>query len=439
MSSSTSTSSSAKHLAELWTAVEKAGGIDRYVHKQLNVKGYLVQRRDTASMSKHALQQYKKSLKKESLEKRRLKKQAWAAYKQMHIVHLGEGIYWSDTEDEDKWDMDNANKRLLENQLPAITKAKQLAEALDITIAELRWLCYHREASSSSHYTRFEITKRSGAMREIWAPRPMLKKAQTWILQEILERLLVHGAAHGFVAGRSIASNASQHVNSRIVVKMDIKDFFPTISWKRVRGVFRQAGYQGHIATLLALLCTEAPRTVVEHQGKKMYVALGERCLPQGAPTSPALSNVLCLTLDRRMTGVAKKLGWRYSRYADDLAFSQPISNSKKAEEPQLTSLLGSVQRIVNDEGFALNRQKTHIVRHGAQQEVTGLVVNGKGLPRVSRQLKRQMRAAIHNIQQGKPLPEGESIARLKGYAAYIMMTDREFGQKMMGVLDMVV
>lgn len=430
--------SSSTSLADLWQSVEKAGGIDRYVHQQLKVKGYLVQRSDTASMSKHALQQYKKSLKEESLQKRRLKKQAWAAYKQMHIVHLGEGIYWNDAEDEDKWDVENANKRLLENQLPAITKAKQLAEALGITVAELRWLCYHREASSSSHYTRFEIAKRSGAMREIWAPRPMLKQAQTWILREILERLLVHGAAHGFLAGRSIATNASQHVNSRMVVKMDIADFFPTISWKRVRGVFRKAGYQGNIATLLALLCTEAPRKVVEHQGKKMYVALGERCLPQGAPTSPALSNVLCLNLDRRLTGVAKQLGWRYSRYADDLAFSQPVSKSKKTQESQLTPLLGSVQRIVNDEGFTLNRQKTHIVRDGAKQEITGLIVNGKGAARVPRQLKRQMRAAMHNLQQGKPLPEGESIESLKGNAAFIMMTDREFGRKMMGVLESV-
>jgi len=384
-------------------------------------------------MSKQALGLYKKALKQESLEKRQLKKQAWAAYKQTHIVHLGEGIYWSDAEDEDKWDVENANKRLLENQLPAITKAKQLAEALDISVAELRWLCYHREASSSSHYTRFEIPKRDGSTREIWAPRPLLKKVQTWILREILERLLVHGAAHGFLAGRSIVTNASQHVNSKILVKMDIEDFFPGISWKRVRGVFRKAGYQGHIATLLALLCTEAPRKMVEHQGKVIYVALGERCLPQGAPTSPALSNALCLSLDRRLTGVAKKLGWRYSRYADDLTFSQ-AANKKQASE--LTPLFGSIKRILGEEGFSVNQKKTHVVRQGAQQKITGLIVNGKGEPRVPRKLKRQLRAAVHNLQCGKPLPEGESLARLKGYAAYFMMTDRVLGGKMMGVLE---
>ncbi|HHL19198.1 MAG TPA: RNA-directed DNA polymerase [Thiothrix sp.] len=419
-------------LESLWIVIEQAGGIDRYVDKELKAKGYLVERSDTASMSKRALGIYKKALKQESVEKRTLKKQAWAAYKQTHLVHLGEGIFWSDAEDEDKWDVENAHKRLLENQLPAITKSKQLAEALDISIAELRWLCYHREASTSSHYTRFEIPKRDGSSREIWAPRPLLKKVQTWILREILERLLVHGAAHGFLAGRSIATNASQHINSKILVKMDIEDFFPSISWKRVRGVFRKAGYQGHIATLLALLCTEAPRKIVEHRGKTTYVALGERCLPQGAPTSPALSNALCLSLDRRLTGVATKLGWRYSRYADDLAFSQ-VATKKQA--PELTPLFGSIKRILGEEGFVVNQKKTHVVRQGARQEVTGLIVNGKGEPRVPRKLKRQLRAAVHNFKCGKPLRDGVSLMELKGYAAYIMMTDRRLGEEMKSVL----
>lgn len=261
---------------------------------------------------------------------------------------------------------------------------------------------------------------------------PKLKKVQRWILSEILERLLVHGAAHGFLAGRSIATNAAQHTDSRLVVKMDIEDFFPSISWKRVKGVFRKAGYNEQIATLLALLCTESPREIVEHNGRTHYVALGERCLPQGAPTSPALTNVLCLTLDRRMSGMANNANWRYSRYADDLTFSFATRNKK---DPNITHLLGSVKRILGDEGFQVNTKKTGVIREGAVQEVTGLVVNGKGAPRVNRQTKRQMRAAIHNLQQGKALPEGESLQRLRGYAAYIAMTDRALGMEMLAAL----
>lgn len=416
-------------IEKLWAAIEKAGSMDAYVRGQLRDKGFLVERRDTDDMSKRALNKYKQELKAEAEEKRKLTKKAWQAYKANHIVHLGEGIYWTDDTSEDRWDLENAQKRLLENQLPNITRVKQLAEALELSISELRWLCYHREAATSSHYIRFEIPKRSGGLRAIWAPMPKLKKVQRWILSEILDRLLVHGSAHGFLAGRSIATNAAQHTDSRLIVKMDIEDFFPSVSWKRVKGVFRKAGYNEQIATLLALLCTESPREMVEHNGRTHYVALAERCLPQGAPTSPALTNVLCLKLDRRISGTASKFNWRYSRYADDLTFSFATKNKK---DPGITHLLGSVKRILGDEGFKVNTKKTGVIHEGSVQEVTGLVVNGKGAPRVNRQTKRQMRAAIHNIKQGKALPEGESLERLRGYAAYIAMTDRVLGMEML-------
>ena len=419
-------------LDTIWQAIESAGSINAYVRQQLQQHGYLVERRPTDGMSKSELDKYKKELKQEAAEQRRLKQEAWQAYKSKHIVHLGEGIYWSDDSSEDQWDTPNANKRLLANQLPVITKVPQLCEALNLTVSELRRLCYQREASTYSHYTRFEIPKRSGGMRAIWAPLPTLKQAQHWILHEILERLVVHGAAHGFLSGRSIATNAAEHCNSQLLVKLDIENFFPSISWKRVKGVFRKAGYPEQIATLLALLCTEAPREIVQDNGKTYYVALTERCLPQGAPTSPALTNALCLRLDRRITGFADKAGWRYTRYADDLTFSFAADNSQEAD---ISRLLGTVKRILGEEGFNVNVKKTHVIRQHQAQQVTGLIVNGTQAPRVSRNLKRQMRAALHNLQQGKGLKEGESLNRLKGYAAYIAMTERELGKTMLAQL----
>lgn len=418
---------------KLWENIEKAGGINRYVTQQLEERGYKVERQPTDSMSAAALKRYKATLKKEAAEKRKINKEAWSAYKATHIVHLGEGIYWHDDMAGDQWDLQDGEKRLLENNLPAMTKAQHLADALELSISELRHFCYHREAATYSHYTRFEIPKRSGGQRAIWAPRPALKQAQRWVLDNILERLLVHGSAHGFLPGRSIATNAAQHTDSRVLVKIDIAEFFPTISWKRVRGVFRKAGYGEQIATLLALLCTESPREVVEDNGQTYYIALGDRCLPQGAPTSPALTNALCLKLDRRLNGLANKLGWRYTRYADDMTFSLPI-NSKKT--PAIKQLLGSVHAIVRDEGFSINSKKTTVVRQSSVQTVTGLVVNDDNAPRVNRKLKRQMRAAIHNLKQGKPLPDGESMQRLRGYAAYITMTDRKLGMDMMAALQ---
>lgn len=419
-------------LDTVWQAIESAGSINAYVRQQLQQHGYLVERRPTDGMSKSELDKYKKELKQEAAEQRRLKQEAWQAYKSKHIVHLGEGIYWSDDSSEDQWDTPNANKRLLANQLPVITKVPQLCEALNLTVSELRRLCYQREASTYSHYTRFEIPKRSGGMRAIWAPLPTLKQTQHWILHEILERLVVHGAAHGFLSGRSIATNAAEHTNSQLLVKLDIENFFPSISWKRVKGVFRKAGYPEQIATLLALLCTEAPREIVQDNGKTYYVALAERCLPQGAPTSPALTNALCLRLDRRITGFADKTGWRYTRYADDLTFSFAADNSQEAD---ISRLLGTVKRILGEEGFNVNVKKTHVIRQHQAQQVTGLIVNGTQAPRVSRNLKRQMRAALHNLQQGKGLKEGESLNRLKGYAAYIAMTERELGKTMLAQL----
>lgn len=423
----------ASRYEKLWQAIEKAGSVDAYVREQMQQNGFMVVRRPTDNMSKAELEKYRQELKKEATEQRRLNKEAWQAYQAKHIVHLGEGIYWTDDTSEDKWDAPNANKRLLENQLPAITKVAQLCEALNLSVSELRWLCYQSEVALKSHYTRFEIPKRSGGMRAIWAPLPKLKQVQHWILHNILDNLVVHGSAHGFVTGRSIATNAAEHTNSQLLVKVDIENFFPSISWKRVKGVFRKAGYPEQIATLLALLCTESPREIVEHEGKQVYVALADRCLPQGAPTSPALTNALCLRLDRRLTGFAQKAGWRYTRYADDLTFSLPANSKNK---PEISRLLGTLKRVLGEEGFALNAKKTCVIRTGDVQEVTGLVVNGEKAPRVSRELKRQMRAAVHNLQQGKALPEGESLPRLRGYAAYIAMTERGLGQSLLACLQ---
>ncbi len=416
----------------LWRAIEQAGSVEAYIDGQLREHGFLVERRDTDNMSKRELATYKKQLKQEAAEKRRVRHEAWQAYKANHIVHLGEGVYWNDGDDWDKWDLENAEERAAENELPPLDSPKQLAKALGISVAELRWLAYHREAATVIHYRRFTIPKRNGTPRPIWAPLPKIKAAQHWILREVLEKLLVHGAVHGFLAGRSIASNARLHTNSQLILKMDLENFFPTITMPRARGVFRKAGYRDQIATLLALLCTESPREITTDRGTTYYLSTGPRCLPQGAPTSPALTNIVGLKLDRRLTGIARKLGWRYSRYADDLTFSLPAGHQGK---PQLGTLLGVATRIVDDEGFKIRADKTRVARSGARQKVTGLVVNGLGPPRVPRARKRQLRAAIHNLKQGKPLQAGETLQTLIGYAAFIHMTEPGLGTQLMAEL----
>jgi len=420
----------------LWRSIQQAGGIDAFVTARLTQAGLLVARREADGMSERELTAYKQQLRAEAAERRRLRKEAWRAYRAAHVVHLGEGVFWTDaptTADgkpgPDKWDLPGAEERAAENELPPLDGPRQLAEALGLTIGELRWLAFHREAATSIHYRRFFIPKRDGTKRAIWAPLPRLKAAQRWVLRNVVERLLVHGAAHGFLAGRSTVTNAAKHAGARVVVKIDVRHFFPTVTLPRVKGLFRKAGYREQVATLLALLCTEAPREIVEQDGKTYYVALGPRALPQGAPTSPAITNALCLRLDQRLTGLAAKLGWRYTRYADDMTFSLPVGHKGP---PRLGVLLGLVRTIVNAEGFTLHPDKTRVSRSGGRQAVTGLVVNGSGGPRVPRALRRQLRAAAHNRAKGKPLHEGESSARLAGMAAYVYATDPALGARLL-------
>ena len=292
----------------LWREIEHAGSIDAYVHKQLEELGYVLDKSPPEDMSKKQFAEYKKLLKAEAAEKKRIKKEVWQAYRSTHVVHLGDGVFWNDFTDFDKWDLENAEKRAAENELPPIDSPQHLAEKLSLSVAQVRWLAYHRDAATYIHYRRYTIPKRNGGERPIWEPLPILKETQRWILRNIVERLLVHGAAHGFLAGRSIATNAAVHNNSKVILKMDLKNFFPTVTMRRVKGVFRKAGYREQVATLLAMICTEAPREIVKRNGKTYFVSLGPRCLPQGAPTSPGLTNTICLKLDGRMDGLAKKI-----------------------------------------------------------------------------------------------------------------------------------
>ncbi|AMV40468.1 reverse transcriptase family protein [Planctomyces sp. SH-PL62] len=422
--------------SDLWRAIVQAGGVQPYIDAQLAERGFLVARRETDGLSDRELADYKKSLKAEAKERDRLRRETWAAYRAEHIVHLGDGVFWSDEPGPDKWDLPNAEVQAAENELPPLDSPRQLAEALGLTIPQLRWLAFHRDAARRIHYRRFTIPKRDGTERAIWAPMPRLKQAQHWILRNIAERLPVHGAAHGFLPGRSILSNAAAHHDPKVVVRIDLKDFFPTVTWRRVKGLFRKAGYREHVATLLALICTESPREVVEQDGETYYVALGPRCLPQGAPTSPAVTNALCLRLDRRLSGLARRQGWRYTRYADDLTFSRASGSDAP---PAVGRLRGSVRRIVEAEGFAVHDKKTAVGRRGGRQSITGLVVNGDRPPRVDREFKRNLRAAIHNLASGKEPRDAEPPQVLAGRAAYVAMTDPALGKALLDELSRAV
>lgn len=203
--------------------------------------------------------------------------------------------------------------------------------------------------------------------RIIAEPAPVLKFVQRRILRRVLEQVRVHEAAHGFVRGRSVFSNATPHTGREVVVTMDLRDFFPSITFRRVAGLFCALGLTRENALMLGGLCC--------YRGS----------LPQGAPTSPMVSNLICWRLDSRLSGLVAKHGGHYTRYADDLTFSGDAA---------LLSVLPLVRRIIREEGFAWAPEKFRIQRRGSRQMVTGLVVND--VVSVPRRVRRYLRAMVH-------------------------------------------
>ena len=275
--------------------------------------------------------------------------------------------------------------------LPLLTTAVELAAAIGVSTSELAWLTYHRGAATVDHYSRFTIPKRSGGLRVISSPKRQLRAAQNWILTALLNGIAVHAAAMAFRPGRSILDNARQHTGKAVVVRLDLKDFSPSIRARRVRGLFESFDYNECVSTLLALLTTESPRVATILDGEKRFVVLGARSLPQGACTSPALTNILCRRLDARLTGLAAVFGFTYTRYADDLVFSH-----REIDAP-VGPLIGLIRTIIAAEGYTVNEEKTRVMRPQHRQAVTGVVVNET--PSVSRHDVRRFRAFLHHCE----------------------------------------
>lgn len=220
-------------------------------------------------------------------------------------------------------------------------------------------------------YREFKIRKKSGGERVIHEPLPSLKEIQRWILDNILYVYQPSRFAKGFVPKLSIKDNARLHRAQPKVLSLDLKDFFPTVKRFRVYGIFRSFGYGQPVANILARLCTL------------------KDVLPQGAPTSPAITNLICRSLDKRLAGFALKNKLRYTRYADDITFSGDFKER---------SVISLVRQVVEDEGFSLNESKTRLMEPHQRQEVTGIVVNQ--YLQAPREMRRNLRQAVHYIDR---------------------------------------
>lgn len=333
-----------------------------------------------------------------------------------------------------------------------IASFAELSERLELSAGQLMWLADAKglersvDAERLRNYRYRWVARRSGLPRLIEAPKGRLKEIQRWILREILSQVPAHDAAHGFIGGRSVRTHATVHARQRIVLRLDLRDFFATVTASRVFGVFRTLGYDRSVAHTLTALCTNAipsdvwaaagsarePRLVAPHFWLGRHLATPH--LPQGAPTSPALANLAAYRLDARLAGLSAAFALRYSRYADDLTFSGPRLQGKANR-----TFVEAVGAIAADEGFGINEAKTTLRTAAQRQSVTGIVVNDR--LNVSREDYDRLRATLHRLRlDGVPATDaGPSIdleAQLRGQVAWVASLNPTRGQKLYRMLD---
>ncbi len=293
---------------------------------------------------------------------------------------------------------------------PRIDHAGDLAGLLGITIDELTALAdpalRGRRANSGriANY-RHRWLPRPAGPRLLEAPRPRLRAAQRTVLHGVVAGIPVHPAAHGFVTGRSVVTGAAVHVGADTVLTLDLEHFFAAVTAGRVWGVLRSAGFPEPVAYLLAGLTTTATPVHVlsampdgpdPDRRFRLRRRLATPHLPQGAPTSPALANLVAFGLDRRLAGYAAAAGLAYTRYADDLTFSGSFRDTAHVQ-----SFARAVGRIVGEEGLRLNEAKTRFRGRHERQTVTGVVVNEH--PAVRRDDVDRLRAILHDCGRAGP------------------------------------
>ena len=257
-------------------------------------------------------------------------------------------------------------EKCFNNNVPVILNLDHLAYLLNIE-KEIIWSIVR---FTERYYREFSIPKWDGTTRNIVAPYPALYYVQKWILENILNNVSIHESAFGFVKKRSIIGNAKAHLGKKCLLKMDIKDFFPSINLKRVIAIFLIFGYPHKISYFLAKMCCK------------------DGCLPQGSPTSPCISNITAKRLDARLSSMARKYQLTYTRYADDLVFSGNYIPHR---------FINFIEEILLDEGFLTNQKKTKLIIGKGKKIITGISISNDKLT-IPRKTKRYLRKEAYFI-----------------------------------------
>ena len=264
-----------------------------------------------------------------------------------------------------------------EDLLHVLNEAKPMVygdKAVPFQLKQLTW--YANPKLGRKRYAEFKVKKKSGAERSIHSPVAGLKSIQktlSFVLQCVYEP---HNAAMGFVRDKSIVDNAKLHVGNIYVYNIDLKDFFPSVDQARVWKCFQLTPFNlarnGVLANIIAsLCCTEMEVERKSETGE--WEKVKRNVLPQGAPTSPVITNIVCQKLDYLLSGVAKRFGLKYSRYADDITFS----SMHNVYQPE-SKFLKELHRIIDEQNFHIKESKTRLQKDGYRKEVTGLLVNEK-------------------------------------------------------------
>lgn len=319
-------------------------------------------------------------------------------------------------------DKDDYNLQKLKNfNLPIITSINHLLELLDISQEDEKKYLYPVNRKRNLYHI-YEIPKKSGGTRKIEVPDLKIMHIQKAINRVILSNFNMPHSCIGYMRGKSIVDNALPHVSSCTLLKFDIKDFFPTINLQKVVGQFRYFGYGRNVSKYLGYLCVNK-----------------DFCLPQGAPTSPMLSNLVCIKLDKRIEAFCKKCDLNYTRYADDITISSKI----KLSALECKSIKEFVYKVILEEGFIPNDEKYRKFVNGQALKVTGITVNTK--INVDKKIIRELENAIRYISKYGLNSHLEKIKynsnidykdHLYGIAFYIKMVDKEKGIKYLEELN---
>ena len=325
-----------------------------------------------------------------------------------------------------------------------LATVESVCDLVGLPIPLVTWIAQgHRE-----NYCLKLIKKRSSGYRLLEAPKSKLKAAQRIIAMHILNSVPAHNAAHGFTRRRSAITFVEPHVGKPVLLRMDLLDFFPTIKASRVFGLFRSLGYPYAVTQLLTNLCTTAsPIEALElafSQNENMHretrdrmrALYGDPHLPQGAPTSPQLANLIAYRLDCRLMGLAESAGLSYTRYADDLLFSGEKYFGRTAK-----SFAQQVALIAFEEGFEVNFRKTRIMRRATRQFAAGIVLNRR--TNLQRDDYDNLRAILHNCAKSNPSDQNKEAhpdfrSHLLGRINWVKQLNTSRGEKLMKTFNAI-